>query len=161
MDKTIKARVISLYQPYATLMVLGEKQNETRSWDTNYRGPVLIHATKSMPVWCMDLCHKEPFRSVLARHGYHSYSNLPKGAILGQVEIMDTMPSDVWLRKTAPHLFGLRNPRDVQEEHFGDYSAGRFAWRTANPQRFETPYPTKGSQGFWYVNPELIQLHAV
>lgn len=39
-------KTITLWQPYATLVATGIKQYETRSWPTNYRGPLLIHAAK-------------------------------------------------------------------------------------------------------------------
>lgn len=42
-------RAITLHQPWATLIALGYKTIETRSWSTRYRGPLLIHAAKSPP----------------------------------------------------------------------------------------------------------------
>lgn len=37
-------RVITLKQPWATLVAMGIKNIEFRSWKTNYRGKILIHA---------------------------------------------------------------------------------------------------------------------
>ncbi|MBW3663539.1 MAG: hypothetical protein KY469_10605 [Actinobacteria bacterium] len=42
-------RGLSLWQPRASLMPLGVKRIETRSWSTSYRGPVVIHAAKRRP----------------------------------------------------------------------------------------------------------------
>lgn len=42
-------KAISIRQPWAWLIVNGHKDIENRSWDTNYRGQVLIHAS-SKPV---------------------------------------------------------------------------------------------------------------
>jgi hypothetical protein len=42
-------KAISLIQPYATLIMLGLKTNETRSWDTKYDGPLVIHASAGKP----------------------------------------------------------------------------------------------------------------
>ena len=39
-------KVITLWQPWATLLAAGTKICETRSWKTNYRGEILIHAGK-------------------------------------------------------------------------------------------------------------------
>lgn len=39
-------RSIVLWQPWASLIPLGLKGNETRSWPTSYRGKLLIHAAK-------------------------------------------------------------------------------------------------------------------
>lgn len=37
---------ISLWQPWASLVAAGIKRIETRSWGTNFRGPIAIHAAK-------------------------------------------------------------------------------------------------------------------
>lgn len=41
-------KAITIRQPWASLIALGEKKIETRSWQTKYRGPILIHAGKSV-----------------------------------------------------------------------------------------------------------------
>ena len=38
-------KVLSLIEPYATLIVEKKKKIETRSWKTNYRGILYIHAS--------------------------------------------------------------------------------------------------------------------
>ena len=40
----IKLKVLTLRQPWATLVAEGIKKYEFRSWKTNYRGKILIHA---------------------------------------------------------------------------------------------------------------------
>lgn len=52
-------RILTLTQPWASLIAIGAKTLETRSWRTGYRGPLAIHYA---------LCHMEPFRSVLRPH---------------------------------------------------------------------------------------------
>ena len=42
-------KAITILQPYASLIVAGAKQYETRSWDTPYRGIIAIHAGKNKP----------------------------------------------------------------------------------------------------------------
>ncbi len=37
-------KVISIKEPFATLIMNGTKKIETRSWKTNYRGDLFIHA---------------------------------------------------------------------------------------------------------------------
>jgi hypothetical protein len=58
--------VLTLTEPRATLVVLGEKEWETRGWPTSYRGAMLIQAAKAMPTWAQDSCLREPFESVLS-----------------------------------------------------------------------------------------------
>ena len=40
-------KVLSLTEPYATLIKNGSKTIETRSWKTNYRGKLYIHASST------------------------------------------------------------------------------------------------------------------
>jgi hypothetical protein len=40
-------KALSLQQPWAWLMVNGLKNVENRRWQTRFRGPVLVHASKS------------------------------------------------------------------------------------------------------------------
>jgi len=40
-------KALTVCQPYAHLIAIGEKRVENRTWRTNYRGPLAIHAGKS------------------------------------------------------------------------------------------------------------------
>ena len=40
-------KVLSIKEPYATLIKENKKMIETRSWKTKYRGELYIHASKS------------------------------------------------------------------------------------------------------------------
>ena len=60
-DQPVKA--IRIHQPWALLVTLGEKRFETRSWHPEYRGRILIHASKTFNHVEQDLCHHEPFIS--------------------------------------------------------------------------------------------------
>ncbi len=42
-------KAITLHQPWATLVAVGAKRIETRSWATSYRGPLAIHAARTTP----------------------------------------------------------------------------------------------------------------
>ena len=41
-------KIISVRQPWAYLIVAGYKPVENRTWNTSYRGPLLIHASQAM-----------------------------------------------------------------------------------------------------------------
>jgi hypothetical protein len=123
-------------------MMLKLKRNETRGWSTNVRGRIGIHATANMPGWCKELCRNPelPIMRALLDHGLVG-STLPRGAILGTLEIVGCISSEEWLQKN--------DYRANDEFHFGDYSPGRFAWQTDNVIAFDDPIPAKGRQGFW------------
>lgn len=140
-------KAITIHQPWATLIALGEKEFETRGWPTKYRGPFAIHAAKKVD---KDICQQEPFRSVLAKHGYVA-DNLPIGAIVAVGELVDclkvtgeaydivTMEGDA-----EPHFLPVKS----NEYHFGYYDKGRYAWEMADVKSID-PVPAKGQQGLW------------
>lgn len=68
-------KAISLTQPWATLVHLGAKRVETRSWYTSYRGQLVIHAAKGYPRWARDLTETPAFQAALGR-------DIPDGVVL-------------------------------------------------------------------------------
>lgn len=133
-------KVITLYQPWATLLAIGAeaggKGNETRSWTTKHRGEILIHASKKFTKEQRELCEEEPFRTALEKNGYLSPDDLPLGAIVGYCEIVDCV-------KITP-----MNAPPYPEIEFGDYTPGRYYWATKNNRIIE-PIPAKGYQRIW------------
>jgi hypothetical protein len=139
-------KVISLYQPYATLVMLGLKTFETRGWDTQYRGQIGIHAAAIMPNWCRNLCMQDPFRRRLRAHQLHA-DNLPLGKILGTVNLVSTQRSEDWLEEKGDDIDNF--DYWYEEYLYGDYSDSRFVWKLQNPVPFPTPIQASGSPGFW------------
>lgn len=133
-------KTLSLYQPWASLVVLGAKKFETRSWSTQYRGPLLIHASKKFSKADAMLCREWPFDVYIKPS-----MMLDFGAIIGRVDLVDCITTESW---TVHHQ--VFESEWVQEEYsFGDYSHGRFAWKLKNPVKFDEPIPAKGSLGLW------------
>jgi hypothetical protein len=48
-DKGEDMQILTLWQPWASLVAIGAKTIETRGRPTNYRGPLLIHGTRRQP----------------------------------------------------------------------------------------------------------------
>ena len=129
-------KAITLTQPWATLVAIGVKQIETRSWRTFYRGPLAIHAAKSLPAW-QSWRMGTPIRDVLEAHGIHSFVELPLGVIVATctlVRITRIYPDNV---PAAPELY------------FGDYTAGQWAWHLSDVKALDTPIPARGALGLW------------
>lgn len=127
---------LSLTQPWATLIAIGAKRFETRSWSTLYRGPIAIHAAKSFPRDCQALVNFEPFRRVLLP--YLAHGDLPRGAIVATSWMINCHAADV-LRLSD------------QERAFGDFSRGRFAVELVDVVGVNEPVPCTGSLGLWTV----------
>jgi len=143
-------KILSLWQPWATLMAAGYKRVETRSWSTQYRGPVAIHAARKWNSELDQLSRTETFDEALAGEP----ENLPLGVILAVGSLVDVCPTHAKMRGDS--VFD-RWPGLVTavEEEFGNYSPGRFAWVFDDIQRLSTPLPWKGSQGLRELPPEV------
>lgn len=143
---------ISLWQPYAQLMVIREKGNETRSWPTNFRGTVAIHAAKTDPEAVYKLLPAEIVMAIyeaLERHGFGPLDTeaLPRGAVIGTVDIVGCLKVVHRTLRSATLEDGTIV--EGKELVFGDYTQGRYIWRLANQVLFDKPVPARGRQGFW------------
>ncbi|MEI8165020.1 MAG: ASCH domain-containing protein [Chloroflexales bacterium] len=160
---------LTLTQPYATLVAIGAKHIETRSWSTAYRGLVAIHAGQGLgPVGGLlglqALCADEPFTTVLEKCVVHPQSphardwrptDLPYGAIVAVARLVDCRKTQLLEGVTVfegGHEWRLTD----QERAFGDCTLGRFAWLLADVQRLAEPVPCRGALGLWTV-PEAAE----
>jgi len=138
-------KCISLHQPWATLVILGIKQFETRSWRTAHRGPLGIHAARRFPQVARGQCGLEPFRSALQRAGFKHSADLPRGVLLGTVELIDCLPAPAVLERMAD---------DDPQRLFGDYRRRRWAWQLETPLAFSIPRVLTGRLGVYEI-PDL------
>jgi hypothetical protein len=130
-------RALTLTQPWATEIALGHKRIETRSWRTNYRGPVLIHAARGFPLAARRFAEAERGVGRLPER-------LPLSAIVARARIRDVMPTGE-----------ARYIASALEVHLGDYSPGRFAWILEDVAPLE-PVFCRGALGLWTPAPEVI-----
>ncbi|MFD2116365.1 ASCH domain-containing protein [Paenibacillus yanchengensis] len=130
-------KAITIHQPWATLIAIGAKRFETRSWSTKYRGALAIHAAKKID---REACEREPIKSVLAKYGY-TVDNLPTGAVVATAELNecflvkhDVIGGVVLLEsdKRNTHFNTLDN-----EYYFGEYSSGRYAWKLTDIEQID------------------------
>ncbi len=141
-------KTLSLLQPWASLVALGEKQIETRSWKTDYRGPLLIHASKGWQAWQAQLTRDAPFWMPFSL-GSTPKELLPwnaRGVILCQVFLVDCL-------RVEDVKCGLSE----KERAFGDYTDGRFAWMFEDLTPLKEPIPAKGSLGLWEFDLEGVR----
>lgn len=137
-------KAITIKQPWATLIALGEKKFETRSWQTKYRGPLAIHAGKSID---KDACEDSWIKGVLQEHGITSYKDLPTGAVLATVELVDCYKVEATLAYVS--VLSKGKSVDGLEVAFGDYTEGRYAWELADLHVLTNPIVAKGQLSLW------------
>jgi len=142
-------KAISLWQPWASLMAVGAKEIETRSWCTGHRGELVICASKKrhrpgeipavVEYWLrryakdLDLPTPALFQEMMAA--------LPYGQAVAVVDLTDCIPT-AYVRAS------------MMEHDLGDYSLGlgRWAWRTENCRRLKKPVRIHGYQSVWRLS---------
>jgi hypothetical protein len=107
-------KCISIRQPWAWLIIAGQKDIENRNWRTNFRGRILVHAAKGMT-------YAEYFDAIGYAHmigltgGIRcpNYADLLRGGIIGAVEIVDCVASSPSPWFSGRFGFVMRNPQPM------------------------------------------------
>lgn len=131
---------LTLHQPWAILVALGEKRVETRSWRTSYRGPIAIHASRTLPPGASFLAETDPY--FVTTLGKYPIERVALGAIIGTVIL-------VGIERTQDVIVGAK------ERAFGDYGHDRWAWLLSDPVHFDEPIPWRGALGLWGIEPDV------
>jgi len=129
-------KVITIRQPYATLIVLGLKEFETRKWRTHYRGPLVIHASKRK-MKTPQLLLVDWLLSNVSRVYHDQLKAFSYGAAVGRVELIECKPQSSY-RKNIKR----------RERRVGNWDVD-YAWKLAYPVQFESPIFARGYQGLW------------
>jgi hypothetical protein len=117
MNERDAVKALSLWQPWASLVALGVKTIETRSWSTSYRGPLAIHASKriarlheadeawrAMPRGTYEATRSTENPSRFPPSG-QICDPLPLGAVVATCTLVDVVPTDKvsFIRATHDH----------------------------------------------------------
>jgi hypothetical protein len=144
-DRIQKYKVLTLWQPWATLLAIGAKKIETRPIFTNWtieRGTYLIHAAKKWTSELDAISKQTPFKEVLK--GYP----LSLGCIIGSIDVIECKP----IIESNDNII-LVGSKDIyvtgNELAFGDYREGRYAWICQNPKHLKTPISYSNGQGYY------------
>ena len=120
-------KVLSLTEPYATIIKEGKKTIETRSWKTNYRGKLYIHASSTK----IPKKYREN----------KDLMNLNYGYIVCSCELIDCVKmTDEFIEKVK-----LNNEEYIS----GIYARDRYAWILKNIEILDKPIKAKGHLGIW------------
>lgn len=135
-------KCISIWQPYATLVVRGFKLFETRTWapPRSVIGQRIgIASTKSIVAQQRAEFENERFQISYSDLGLPHLDELPRGYLLGTVLL------DSYELITEEFL------EDITEEEktYGWYNLGGYAWRLKQPEEFAHPIAIRGAQGLY------------
>ena len=127
-------KVLSLTEPYATLIKEGMKKVETRSWKTSYRGELYIHASSTK----IPKTSKENAELM----NLVTENNLNYGYIICKCNLVDC------LKMTQEYVENIKK-NNYQEYVCGEYKEGRYAWILENIEMLDNPIKAKGHLSIW------------
>lgn len=162
-------KALTLHQPWASLVAVGVKTIETRSWSTGYRGPLAIHAAKTAPLdgeevgewwWTWDVDHGIIVRQPSDANRSWREHSAPLGAVVATCDLIDVVPFEVlgfWASPTTPQVTVTDEgpPCWLVDTHqclYGDFSPGRYAWLLGGIEPMDEPIPARGRRGLWNWN---------
>ena len=125
-------KVLSIKEPYATLIATSNKLIETRSWKTNYRGELFIHASgKKIDKKVLT----NNYIATLIKDLKMNYGN-----IICKANLVDCVYMDEKFLKTIKS--------NSKEYKLGEYKIGRYAWILKDVELIN-PIPVKGRLNIW------------
>lgn len=130
----MKIRVITLKQPWASLVANGLKIYEFRNMNYSYRGKILIHAGKSFDKDAME--RVEDYNL-----------DYPTAKILAEVEIVDCIKID---NNFNEMINKLNSPV------YGNKKRTGYAWKLENINKINIDKTINGKQGIWYIDLEHL-----
>lgn len=121
-------KALTIKQPWASLIVNNYKKYEFRSWKTNYRGKILIHAGLNVE------------RDYIKRFSCYNIEYIT-GAIIGEAELIGCIlvTEEFQSSLEAENILVYGN-----HVHIANY-----AWKLTNIKKYEKPIVTKGKLGLW------------
>jgi hypothetical protein len=122
-------KALSIRQPWAWAILHSTKRVENRDWPTQFRGRVLLHASKG--------CTRDEYDEAAwaiggGINGVPPLADLPRGAIVGAATITDCV-----------------------SESSSPWFCGPYAFVLADVVALPEPIPCKGALGFWDVSEDV------
>lgn len=123
-------KVLTIKQPYASLIKEGLKKYEFRSWKTNYRGEIYIHAGQGED-------KKELERLKNLKLDY------PHGEIIAKARIVDCILVDEKLKKEL-----IKENKEIYKHTIESSNTKIYAFKLSDIEKIK-PIKTKGKLSFW------------
>lgn len=146
MSSLPRVMAISLWQPWAAAIALGDKQVETRHWFTGAAPCLLaIHAAKRWsPEQRMAALRLEETCGRPENTYYVPPRTNPGGA-----NTRGAVVALAWLSRCEPMTPLLCTQVPQKEFECGNWAPGRWAWALEDVAALEEPYSLRGRQGIW------------
>ena len=122
-------KVLTIKQPWATLIMQGDKRFEFRSWRTKYRGELLIHAGKTID------------KDAIKRLSKYLPEEIPTGKILGKVKLVDCIKMSPEFKELL-----LKENKDIYTKSSFQENYG---WQVTDVEVFDKPIEAKGQLSLW------------
>ena len=122
-------KVLTIKQPWATLIMQGDKRFEFRSWQTKYMGDLLIHAGKGID------------KNAMKRLAKYLPDEIPLGKILGKVTLVDC----IRMCSEFKEMLLKENSDIYTKSSFSE----NFGWQVEDVQVFDKPIEAKGHLSLW------------
>lgn len=135
--------VLSMHQPWASLLVYGLKRIEGRAWPTDHTGSLWIHATSTQPT-LKDIEEMQSFYThIHEAEGRDIMPNLPKtyptSVLIGCVDVVACYSAnDMEAWKTLP---------DTIKQEIGS----PYCFLCENPKRLVVPQQMRGHPKLWQL----------
>lgn len=169
MREQIKA--LTIWQPWASLLVTPlnpsakrpryAKKYETRSWSTDYRGPIAIHAaTKPVSEGLRQIRDPAELKIIGEALGKILFPDQPAKwyeVILFLSEYANTLPRRAIIatgrlkavHRITPELIAKQPPMELA---LGNWEPGNYAWEISERTLLPAPVTINGQQGLWTWN---------
>lgn len=138
----MQIKVLSIIEPWATLIKEGKKRIETRSWKTSYRGELYLHASSK------HIDKKNPYLPNLLN--LIPNISMGYGNIICKCKLVDCIYMD--------EVFMNQIKLNPQEFMCGEYKIGRYAWILEDVEVLKEPIPAKGHLNIWNFNISSIKI---
>ena len=122
-------KALTIKQPWASLIILGYKRFEFRSWQTKYRGDLLIHAGLGVD------------KEAMKRLAKYLPTELPKGEIIGKVNLVNCIKMSPEFKEKLLEENSDIYKNSVFKENYG--------WQMSNIEKFDNPIKAKGHLSLW------------
>eukprot|EP01006_Ploeotia_vitrea_P065989 TRINITY_DN94144_c0_g1_i1.p1 TRINITY_DN94144_c0_g1~~TRINITY_DN94144_c0_g1_i1.p1 ORF type:complete len:371 (-),score=187.85 TRINITY_DN94144_c0_g1_i1:19-1014(-) len=139
-DANDQGMTLSMHQPWASLLVLGIKRYEGRTWPTRYRGRLWIAAAAKVPDQETIAAVEQQFRDAYPDEQLPFPKSYPTSCVLGCVDLVDCIDQDAFqeLRKKE-----LAAGRAIEN------SESPFLFVCKRPQRLLLAQQMKGQHKLW------------